>query len=186
LISDDKESKFITDNNQMDNGNTNSKFINNNQMDKDNKFITDNQMDSDESDPLDMFMSNNSLEIQQLKTHDLAILAKQKPSAKRLQEWLDEEIIEEEEEIIPVLKVEVSFEEIMQRAQEKARRVDIFDTDHSLIDYEPFRKDFYMEPPDIKNMTQKQADERRIELDGIKIRGKICPKPVERWSQFGL
>jgi ATP-dependent RNA helicase DDX46/PRP5 len=154
--------------------------------DNDRKKLSDIQVEEDESDPLEMFMSNVSVEIQQLKEHDQAILAKQKPSAKKLQEWLDEEIPEDEEEFIPIKEVELSFEEIMAQAQEKARRVDVFDTDHSMIDYEPFRKDFYMEPPDIKSMTQKQADDRRIELDGIKIRGKVCPKPVERWSQFGL
>lgn len=143
----------------------------------------------EDEDPLEMFMSNVSVEIQQLEKRDAAVREKQKPSAKKLQEWLDEEIEEEPEVDFlkqPEKEVEISLQEIMAEAAEKNRRVDVLETDHSTINYEPFRKDFYIEPPEIKQMTQKQADELRIELDGIKIRGKVCPKPVQRWSQFGL
>ena len=59
-------------------------------------------------------------------------------------------------------------------------------TDHSLIEYEPFRKDFYVEPPELSAMTDEEVDQKRLDLDGIRIRGLNCPKPVERWSQFGM
>lgn len=58
--------------------------------------------------------------------------------------------------------------------------------DHSKMDYEFFRKDFYIEPPELKEMTQEQVELLRIELDGIKIRGVNCPKPITKWTHCGL
>lgn len=69
---------------------------------------------------------------------------------------------------------------------EKKKRKDIPIVDHSKMNYEPFRKTFYVEPPEIAAMTDEEADMMRLELDGIKIRGLNCPKPVLKWSQFGL
>ncbi|KAK9475020.1 P-loop containing nucleoside triphosphate hydrolase protein [Dipodascopsis tothii] len=52
--------------------------------------------------------------------------------------------------------------------------------------YEPFRKEFYVEPPELSGLSEAEVDELRLLLDGIKIRGLSCPKPVQKWSQFGL
>jgi hypothetical protein len=53
-----------------------------------------------------------------------------------------------------------------------------------------FEKGFYVEVPDIKNMTDDEvAEYRRNELDGIVIRGgkkkgvKPCPRPIKKFSQ---
>jgi hypothetical protein len=35
-------------------------------------------------------------------------------------------------------------------------------------------------------MTDEEADLLRLELDSIKIRGVECPRPVTKWSHFGL
>lgn len=69
---------------------------------------------------------------------------------------------------------------------EKRKKKEIAVVDHSKIDYEPFRKTFYVEPPELHDMTDLEVDQLRLELDGIKVRGAKCPKPVTRWSQFGL
>jgi len=58
--------------------------------------------------------------------------------------------------------------------------------DHSRIKYEPFRKEFYVPPPDISAMTDEEADLLRLQLDSIKIRGIDCPRPVTKWSHYGL
>ena len=68
----------------------------------------------------------------------------------------------------------------------KAKKKDLTVVDHSRIAYEPFRKEFYIAPPDIAEMTDDEADLLRLELDGIKIRGVDCPRPVTKWSHFGL
>ena len=46
------------------------------------------------------------------------------------------------------------------------------DVDHSKIEYEPFRKDFYVESPEVTRMTEKEIEVYRTELDSIKIR--VC------------
>ena len=76
-------------------------------------------------------------------------------------------------------------------------------TNHEKIYYRPFRKDFYTVVPEIANMTDlgKWQTERsyspsstslgmftevaayREELDGIKVMGKRCPRPIKTWSQ---
>lgn len=71
-------------------------------------------------------------------------------------------------------------------AAKKVKRKDIAPVDHSKMDYEFFRKDFYIEPPELKEMTSDQVDLLRIELDGIKIRGVNCPKPITKWTHCGL
>lgn len=58
--------------------------------------------------------------------------------------------------------------------------------DHSRVKYESFRKAFYHPPPDVADMTEDDADLLRLALDGIKIRGVDCPKPVTKWSHCGL
>ncbi|CAF0721530.1 unnamed protein product [Brachionus calyciflorus] len=59
-------------------------------------------------------------------------------------------------------------------------------TDHSKIYYRPFRKNFYLEVPEISRMTLEEVEEYREELEGIKIKGKNCPKPIKLWAQCGV
>ena len=68
----------------------------------------------------------------------------------------------------------------------KAKKKDLAAIDHTRVSYESFRKEFYVPPPDIADMTDEEADLLRLELDGIKIRGVDCPRPVTKWSHFGL
>ena len=72
------------------------------------------------------------------------------------------------------------------RRKKKAKKKDLAAVDHARIAYEPFRKEFYIAPPDVAEMTDEEAELLRLELDGIKIRGVECPRPVTKWSHFGL
>ncbi|EIW82420.1 P-loop containing nucleoside triphosphate hydrolase protein [Coniophora puteana RWD-64-598 SS2] len=81
---------------------------------------------------------------------------------------------------------ELNPEDILALAAKKAKKKDIAAVDHSRINYEPFRKEFYIPPPDIAAMSDEEADLLRLELDGIKIRGVDSPRPVTKWSHFGL
>jgi ATP-dependent RNA helicase DDX46/PRP5 len=58
--------------------------------------------------------------------------------------------------------------------------------EHHTVKYAPFRKDFYVESPEIGRMTEEEVASYRNELDGIKIRGKDCPRPIRKWTQCGL
>ena len=62
----------------------------------------------------------------------------------------------------------------------------VFKIDHNKINYFPFRKNFYVEVPEIARMTQEEVDEYRLELEGIKVKGKGCPKPLKTWAQCGV
>ena len=55
-------------------------------------------------------------------------------------------------------------------AAKKLKKKDLAVVDHNQVKYEPFRKDFYIEPPEMHDMTPDQVDLLRVELDGIKIR----------------
>jgi ATP-dependent RNA helicase DDX46/PRP5 len=62
----------------------------------------------------------------------------------------------------------------------------VFKIDHNKINYFPFRKNFYVEVPEIARMTQEEVEEYRLELEGIKVKGKGCPKPLKTWAQCGV
>ncbi|KAL6755104.1 P-loop containing nucleoside triphosphate hydrolase protein, partial [Haematococcus lacustris] len=59
-------------------------------------------------------------------------------------------------------------------------------TDHSRMNYAPFRKAFYTEVPELSRMTPEQVATLRKELDGIKVGGVDVPKPIKAWTQAGL
>jgi len=54
------------------------------------------------------------------------------------------------------------------------------------IEYEPFRKSFYIESRDIAAMSKEEVEEYRKELGDIQVRGRDCPKPIKTWYQCGL
>jgi ATP-dependent RNA helicase DDX46/PRP5 len=59
-------------------------------------------------------------------------------------------------------------------------------TDHSKVYYRPFRKNFYVEVPELAEMSAEDVAEYREELESIKVRGKGCPKPIKSWAQCGV
>jgi ATP-dependent RNA helicase DDX46/PRP5 len=82
-------------------------------------------------------------------------------------------------------EVEATTDDILAMASKKKKR-DIPTVDHSKVEYEPFRKNFYMEPGEIASMTDEEVADLRLELEGIKVRGIDVPKPVTNWAQCGL
>jgi ATP-dependent RNA helicase DDX46/PRP5 len=54
------------------------------------------------------------------------------------------------------------------------------------ITFVPFRKDFYIEVPELARMTSDEVEECRSELEGIKVKGKGCPKPIKTWAHAGV
>lgn len=53
------------------------------------------------------------------------------------------------------------------------------------ITYLPFCKNFYIEVPELAKMTQQEVEAYREELEGIKVKGRGCPKPIKTWAQAG-
>lgn len=92
----------------------------------------------------------------------------------------DEELqaSEEEEKQNKLLSIK------LQKLQNKEKELD--QLNHGMIQYENFRKNFYTEPSELSKLSAEDVELLRIELDGIKVRGIDCPKPILKWSHLGL
>lgn len=132
--------------------------------------------DEEEIDPLDAFMS--SIESSNANAPQGSVMS------------LPSLVMSEENDVPQDAEVGSDYEfenpEEFMAQLEKKKRKDIPIVDHSKVNYEPFRKQFYFEPPELAQMSNEETDMLRLELDGIKIRGINCPKPVLKWPQFGL
>ncbi|XP_039251151.2 putative ATP-dependent RNA helicase DDX46 [Styela clava] len=71
------------------------------------------------------------------------------------------------------------------QSKQRNRKLDTV-IDHTKIKYEPFRKSFYVEVPELAALTEEEVAERRMELENVKVRGKNCPKPIKSWAQVGV
>ncbi|KAH9998418.1 P-loop containing nucleoside triphosphate hydrolase protein [Russula vinacea] len=136
--------------------------------------------EDDDVDPLDAFMDGVKDEVKKVNAEDL----KKMVGSGRLPERGDDRMNEAgADDDDGELKRKTN---ILALAAKKARKKDLAAVDHNKIKYEPFRKEFYVPPPEVAAMTDEGADLLRLELDSIKIRGVECPRPVTKWSHFGL
>ncbi|RPD80986.1 P-loop containing nucleoside triphosphate hydrolase protein [Lentinus tigrinus ALCF2SS1-7] len=146
----------------------------------------DTMDEDDEIDPLEAFMSGVKEEVKKVNLEDMKKLKANGGLGVRL----DERDVDDGDEETPgpdeLDATDLNPEDILALAAKKAKKKDLAAVDHSRIAYEPFRKEFYIAPPDIAEMTDEEAELLRLELDGIKIRGVDCPRPVTKWSHFGL
>ncbi|KAJ3554166.1 hypothetical protein NM688_g3246 [Phlebia brevispora] len=157
-----------------------------NKMDQEKKKDAMDE-DEDEPDPLDAFMSGVKEEVRKVNLEDLKKMKTNGSHRLRLDEQMvDEDGEDYEYEMDELDATDLNPEDILALAAKKAKKKDLAAVDHSRINYEPFRKDFYTTPPEIASMTDEEADLLRLALDGIKIRGVDCPRPVTKWSHFGL
>ncbi|CAG8441068.1 2427_t:CDS:10 [Funneliformis caledonium] len=141
------------------------------------------QVDDGDEDPLDAFMKDVEVEVEQLNEQDKK-RAKQAAKGKNKIERSDK--IMQDEEDVDEEEVGSDPEDILALAAKKLKKKDLAAVDHSQVKYEPFRKDFYIEPPEMHELTHDQVDLLRVELGGIKIRGIDCPKPIQKWTHAGL
>ncbi|KAF9451634.1 P-loop containing nucleoside triphosphate hydrolase protein [Macrolepiota fuliginosa MF-IS2] len=147
------------------------------------------EVDEEEVDPLDAFMSEVGVEVTKVNMEDMKrMVGTNAQSRVRLDERMGDDGIEEEveEAVDEIDATELNPEDILALAAKKVKKKELAMVDHSRINYEPFRKEFYVPPPDIANMTDDEAELLRLELDSIKIRGVDCPRPVTKWSHFGM
>nr|XP_009942378.1 PREDICTED: probable ATP-dependent RNA helicase DDX46 [Opisthocomus hoazin] len=80
---------------------------------------------------------------------------------------------------------EVDLQTALTGYQTKQRKL-LEPVDHGKIEYEPFRKNFYVEVPELAKMTQEEVNVYRLELEGTTVKGKGCPKPIKTWVQCGI
>ncbi|KAJ2768352.1 pre-mRNA processing RNA-helicase, partial [Coemansia linderi] len=69
-------------------------------------------------------------------------------------------------------------EDALALAAKRLKKKDLVVVDHSKMNYESFKKDFYIEPAELRNLTAEEVDMMRIDLGGVKIRGVDAPKPA--------
>ena len=132
--------------------------------------------DDDGADPLERFMETVSHEVETIRM---------KTDISQMEQPLtiaDDDRVDEEAQTAETAEEAVALPLI----GNKRRGRDIELVDHADIVYEPFRKDFYVESPDIAKMSKEAVQQLRQELDGIKCRGVNCPKPIMKWTQCGL
>jgi len=143
-------------------------------------------IDGAEVDPLEAFMTGVKEEVKKVNQEDIKKLSSNNGRA-RLDEANDDADDVSGAPVGDELDAtNLNAEEIMALAVKKVKKKELAAVDHAKLSYEPFRKEFYAPPPDVAQMTDEQADFLRLALDGIKIRGVDCPRPVAKWSHFGL
>ncbi|KAK7753211.1 pre-mRNA processing RNA-helicase [Diatrype stigma] len=71
-------------------------------------------------------------------------------------------------------------------AAKARKKKDIPSVDYTKLNLDPIRKNFWVEPAELSEMTEAELADLRLELDGIKVSGKDVPKPVQKWSQCAL
>lgn len=88
--------------------------------------------------------------------------------------------------------LEYSSEEEMEDIKDTAANLankhkkELAKIDHAGVDYAAFRKNFYVEVPELGKMTSDEVDLYKEELEGIQVKGKGCPKPIKSWAQCGV
>lgn len=93
------------------------------------------------------------------------------------------EIVENEDVDAPVIE-DLDIEQTASSLLAKGRQLP--QTDHTKVYYRSFRKNFYVEVPELAKMTKKEVEDYREELDEIKVRGTKVPKPIKSWAQCGV
>ncbi|KAF3056586.1 Pre-mRNA-processing ATP-dependent RNA helicase PRP5 [Daldinia childiae] len=135
------------------------------------------EVDEEDVDPLDAFM--NDLETKPATDpRPKASLNQSKDLQEPEAYFSDDEYDYRNENVDPD-----SFLAIAAKARKKK---DIPSVDYSKLDLQPVRKNFWVEPSELSEMTDVELADLRIELDGIKVSGKDVPKPVQKWSQCAL
>ncbi|KAJ9480935.1 hypothetical protein VN97_g12583 [Penicillium thymicola] len=135
--------------------------------------------DDEEIDPLDAFMA----ELQDSAPPERKTGA---TFAKKTAHQQPEAMFGDEEDVDVTAVGDEKAEDVLALAAIKKKKREMPEIDHAKIEYEPFRKRFYTEPSNLAEMTEEEVANLRLELDGIKIRGRGVPKPVQKWSQCGL
>jgi len=143
----------------------------------------DKAKSAESDDPLEAFM----MQLSGAKTDAdkaAAVGLKKTRKAKVRGERID---ISDEKDIDEKSLAKKAKEMLSWMERHKPKLKDLKPVDHSKMEYEPFRKNFYIESPEIAAMTPEEVKEMcKKELDNVRIRGKNVPKPIKKWTHCGL
>ncbi|MEQ2301118.1 putative ATP-dependent RNA helicase ddx46, partial [Ameca splendens] len=157
------------------------------------------QAEEDEVDPLDAYMEEVKQEVKKfnigpMKGNDKKgattvsnVVTVVKTKKQPLMHKKKGELMENDQDAMEYSseEEEVDLQTALTGFQTKQRKV-LEPVDHAKIQYEPYRKNFYVEVPELAKMTTEEVNAYRLELEGIIVKGKGCPKPIKTWVQCGV
>lgn len=139
----------------------------------------------EEVDPLDEFMKSVQAEVRQIK-FDMKKSTKTESGNKKGQLVIVTGVAKAKEsknkgELIEQNQdgLEYSSEEEQEDLKDTAasiankQRKELAKIDHNEIVYAPFRKNFYVEVPEIAKMTHEEVEAYKEELEGIRVKGEL-------------
>ena len=157
-----------------------------------------NATEEDEIDPLDAFMIGIDQEVKEINKKDQLIAARHSTANRSKSVIIVNSVVksskvQQKEELMEsnIDGLEYSSEEEEENLNDTMnklvkKRKELMAVDHNKIYYSTFRKDFYIEVPELTNMTIEEVEEHRRELENVTVKGKNCPKPVKSWAQCGV
>lgn len=168
---------------------------------KEKNNIGEKKEEEDEIDPLDAYMQEVQQEVRKVNQMDQAkgiisvpttggtgIVILTGTAKKKVTEQKNKgELIEQNQDGLEYSSEEET-EDIKDAAANLAskQRKDLIKVDHASLDYMQFRKSFYTEVNELARMTPEEVETYRTELEGIRVKGKGCPKPIRTWAHCGI
>jgi ATP-dependent RNA helicase DDX46/PRP5 len=164
--------------------------------------IIEEEVEDDDVDPLDAYMKAVDDEVRKINkmskvsttttaktTSGQAGLVIVTGNAKKQQKEIKKgELIEQNQDGLEYSSEE-EFEDIKDTAANLAtlkQKKELPKIDHTKMEYNEFKKNFYVEVPELAKMTQQEVDAYRTLLEDIQVKGKGCPKPIRTWAQCGV
>lgn len=147
--------------------------------------------EDDDEDPLDAYMKGVNEEVKKInnkmaQASNLVIVTGN--VKKQTKEVKKGELLEQNQDGLEYSSEE-ELEDIKDTAANLAaigKKKELPKVDHATVTYSTFKKNFYVEVPEIAKMSNEDVEAYRIELEGILVKGKGCPKPIKTWAQCGV
>lgn len=169
----------------------------NNDIEMKKEEEADGEDDDDEIDPLDAYMLEVHKEVRKVNKITKPVntggnggssgVMVMSGIAKKNTESKKGEMMEQNQDGLEYSSEE-EIEDIKDTAANLANKhkKELAKIDHSSVSYMPFRKNFYVEVPELAKMLPAEVDAYKVELEGIQVKGKGCPKPIKTWAHCGI
>ncbi|CAG9788810.1 unnamed protein product [Diatraea saccharalis] len=168
---------------------------------KEKQAAEEKKEEEDEIDPLDAYMQEVQQEVRKVNQMDqtrgmisvpttggTGVVILTGTAKKKVSETKNKgELIEQNQDGLEYSSEEET-EDIKDAAANLAskQRKELAKVDHASLQYMPFRKAFYTEVSELSRMTPEEVEAYRTELEGIRVKGKGCPKPIRTWAHCGI
>ena len=126
------------------------------------------EIEDEDVDPLDAFM--NDLESKPTKEKPSKTKTTQKPSSQEPEAYFSDDEFDYRKGTAGPDSLSLAI------AAKARKKKDIPSVDYAKLKLDPIRKNFWVEPAELSEMTEAELADLRLELDGIKVSGKDVPK----------